>query len=264
MPLFQTPRRIAFFHLPKCAGTTLTVELRQGLRVRKRKRHYVSGYGSVWLNDVVPGQDRLARAKRARDARFVYGHFHRGTYRLIRPRASDFTIAFLRNPVDRLLSLYRWERWFAIQNAQDLMGDPRTTMLSHFLCDPDPMRRMTTNNGMTRLLGASSLKEPKSNAEWSRVLDRAIETLEQLSFVGLVEDYNRDADDLFRRLEIQRPDLHVPMNVTPDQARTDAAELDDRAISAVAQEIFEACNAYDTILYRHAQQLTRGFALAAE
>ncbi len=247
-------RRVVFFHLPKCAGTTLGVELRLGLGLKRRRRFTLPGHGAVWLNDVVPGHDWERHARLARSAKLVYGHMHQGSYDAIEQRSTDFSITYLRNPFERLLSQFRFERWHAIEHGLPLTGDPRTMLLSDYLSDTDPMRRMTMNNGMTRLLGGYNLNEPTSHAEWASLLHRAIEQLKTLTFVGFTESYNDDTDSLFQMLGAKRPDT-PPTNVTTETAIREAEALDDRSTNPLAREMFDAYTTYDNLQFDQALKL---------
>ena len=97
----RQPKRVAFLHIPKCGGTTVF-------------QHFKTNIGGGRSGRIAQC-DSLSFAKldakaleRSRRARFVSGHF--GWTALSAAGADAFRFTVLREPFDRLVSLYKFSR----------------------------------------------------------------------------------------------------------------------------------------------------------
>lgn len=212
-------QRIVHFHVPKTGGVSVTKVLSDSLGVRERRRRFPPG-GRVQLFDHVEGRYPRPRMLRlAAGARYVTGHFHWATYQEMRPRADDLLVTFLRDPVERLRSAYRFNLSLGME-----MG------FAEFLSSDSPDLRPHLDNAMVRIFGGRFCNDSPSEAEWRHMTDDALRNLSRFAFVGFTERLTADLPRLFRLLDLP-PIGDVPVaNATPAKARAAAAaEIGDHA-----------------------------------
>ncbi|HEY3637431.1 MAG TPA: sulfotransferase family 2 domain-containing protein [Rhizomicrobium sp.] len=191
----DTQRTLIFhYHLFKNAGTSVDELLRRN-------------FGSRWV------AQEFATARRenaAAIAEFITGNpqlqaMSSHTAHLPVPQLDGieiFPIIFLRHPIDRLRSAYEFERrqnastaGARLAKAHDLAGYLRE-LLKH------PRNRQVRNFQTYRL----SLNEPKSRGT---ELQRAQGALENLPFVGVVEDFDESVRRLAELLQPKFPDFKI-------------------------------------------------------
>jgi hypothetical protein len=104
-------RKYVSIHIPKCAGSSLRVALKNALG-----EHMKSDYGNrVVLADLqairlrrAKNQDALKKLKRWEDVSLIHGHFYASKY-LHAPFEKEW-ITFVRNPISLILSYYYFLR----------------------------------------------------------------------------------------------------------------------------------------------------------
>jgi len=220
-----------FQHVPKTAGSSLREEIGGALRENRPATNiHVDG-----MDPAIPFHERLdlaveAFATRCGDNayRFASGHIfarHVARIRAAAPQTHLFT--FLRDPVSRFVSDYRYQRSPMHPGHEVFQRDVPT--LEAFLA------RGWTANQMAQYLLPLELVRARDPA---RALDYLLDNFE---FVGLQDDYDASFRILARLIGIERePSHHARTNPpTPDNpaeidpalaARIEAAHALDRAL----------------------------------
>jgi hypothetical protein len=161
----------------------------------------------------------------------------------MRPRPDDILITFLRDPIERLRSAFRFERSLG-----------REMKFCDFLAAETPDLRPHLDNAIVRLLAGPFGSECRSEAEWERSTERAMANLARFDFIGLTERFDSDFPRLLSLLGIDRPTSVPTVNVTPDAARK-AALADEELETERVQRLLEKRTRFDRIVYEHALSL---------
>lgn len=169
-------RRVVFLHIPKCAGSSVNMLFKAQLGSGS-SRHVVI------LDDRLPKSELDDRIRRARDAQFVGGHF--GIETLERIRGDAFTFTVLRDPFDRLRSIYGH-----LSTRTDVLpvGDKVHAMsLDDFLASEDEDVLQWTDNVMARMLAFAHRRENIAAWEPHALGKRAIENAAALDRILFLE-----------------------------------------------------------------------------
>ncbi|RKZ88835.1 MAG: hypothetical protein DRR19_12120 [Candidatus Parabeggiatoa sp. nov. 1] len=175
-------------------------------------------------------------------AKVVYGHVHFGIHKFLRLQNYQY-IAFLRHPIDRVLSFYSHNarhpdtsHHAAIQGGMSLLE-----MLESEIT-------IETNNHITRLLTAQGQPDLFDDTQ---MLEQALANIEKhFCFVGLVEKFAESVALLGKTLGWQSS-YEIPyINVDPTKHL--------HQIDAQTQAALEKYNRLDLLLY---EQVSRGFSL---
>lgn len=220
---------IVSVHIPKTAGSSF----REGLE-RRLGRRLLADYGDRPLSDSI--SDRWKRLKTRIEVRYrahdlaakydaVHGHFIASKYLPLGDRAAF--CAFFRNPVERLLSQYRfWSR----------TPDPQNTMWVEF----DALR-------MTPAQFASLPRQRKLYRLFTGGLP-----MERFAFVGITEEYETSLrlfravfgiDVPYRRVNVN---AHVPNDISPGQLT--GVTIAQQANALIYEQ---ARRRFDTLCRRH-------------
>lgn len=228
---------VLYLHVPKTGGTTLTnilstVYHRPGVagdRVYDGVYYYPAGFELQEWDAPEPDASTRDVLQRG-DLRAVVGHFHYGLYRYTSRRFERVTM--LRDPVDRMLSLYRH-----MQRHRGLTVD-----LEDFVQQP-PLRE--ADNGQTRRLSG----ELRSLGDRSQhMLDAALAHLDEIKVVGITERFDESVVLMSRRLQWDEiPSPYYPRNVETQRPRT-------RAISPTVCDLIRENSELDVALYEAARQ----------
>ncbi|MEL6476132.1 MAG: sulfotransferase family 2 domain-containing protein [Pseudomonadota bacterium] len=195
------PRRVVFVHLPKTAGSSVHaffVPKVGGVRFGQ----------AVMLDDNAPAH-RVALARRAR---YAGGHF--GARMLERIGPGAFTFTFLRCPVERLISTWR----FTQTHANPALRLPYAT-LEQALASDDPRVRQAFDNPMTRQLSAAFDLAQASALPRSEWLERSEAALDRFDFVGDCATFAADFAEILDRLALPPPAKTAEANRTDDPHR---------------------------------------------
>lgn len=230
-----------FLHIPKTAGTSLTTEL-------------IQHWGAE--HTLTPEQLNTAKAQpreRLESARFVYGHFSRAVCRRRLPKAPNFTITFLRDPLQHYLSLYH-----------HLARDPNfayTTRIT--LGDRDMSHRISAvaqggdirqflecpesrlfSNFQTKYLVRGMRFQPDVS-ERPELTELAEVCLNELGAFGITDRYAQSLELIRRCLGLEQPLAEQTHNQAPN--KTNEVSLE----SSIEEEI-AARTRYDQALYNRA------------
>jgi Putative polyhydroxyalkanoic acid system protein (PHA_gran_rgn)/Sulfotransferase family len=225
---------VLFLHIPKAGGQTLGEVVYAHTRSETAPEDDVLKSGVAYLTYgfvkerplEVPGY-ALPLLQR-RDLRAVIGHFWFGLHEHV-ARPSVYVTA-LRNPVERVLSLYYYTR----------LHD--SIPLEEFIANP-PFREV--DNDQTRRIAGV---DPEIGFCTEAMLETAKENLRRFAVAGTIERLDDTLGLLTRRLGWQGPVVSYPRNVNPD--RPASASLPRATIAAVRRR-----NELDFELWRFASEL---------
>jgi hypothetical protein len=183
------------------------------------------------------GKTVMPRVEGANHAKLVMGHVHYGVHELLPGTSSYFTM--LRDPVDRVLSLYRFIVSTPQHSLHSRLGDVR---LLDFVTGAVAAEEI--ENGQTRQLAGVTEGSPDraSLALAKRNL------LEHFIPVGIVERFDESILLFKRRLRWKMP-FYVVKNITdnimPEKPTAEAIEV-IRSRNTLDAELYQfACNLFE-------------------
>lgn len=231
-------RPLVFFHLFKCAGTTVIERMRA--RVGKERVLHVRN-AQAFAEDFAEGRDPVG----AHDA--VAGHLDFRT--LDRHLGPAVWVTVLREPIDRMVSQYHHFR-AATASADDAPAHRfrvefcRAHGLAEFAASDDPRITAYTRDFMTRKLSGL----PPREAGGTRMLDAALANLARFALVGTTDRLDTDFLPALDRL-LPRRGLRLPAPARANVgASRSAGPADRRTLEAVID-----CNRQDLVLYAAAR-----------
>ena len=191
----QLSRRVIFLHIAKTAGTSIVHFFRQ-----RMPEDAICSHGDFLRipGEAVDFQDSLSQY------RFLSGHFGYADIAPLLPDSYSFT--FLRDPVDRVLSLYKFcmhsdmQRQFAVARAARDLG------LEGFLASMLPEVCEMLDNQQTWQLARNywqSDRHALAHLGDEELLDLAIHHLDAFDHVGLTESFDRDFARILADLGIE-------------------------------------------------------------
>ena len=203
---------VVFLHIPKTAGTSFVT------LARTRYEHRYNIPPGDHLRDLA----RLAIVSRVRRLDLVSGHTFYGVHRLI---PGDVTyVTFLRDPVERVISMYFYLRDHAVNNAWRAEMDAGMTLLD-FARLPD---RGIANGQVRRLAGFYHLR----NRGLDDLFELANRNLRSIGEgVGVVEHLDESMARIASRLGWGEPPGLDRLRANPtkqpvtDRERQEIAEL---------------------------------------
>ena len=227
-------RPAIFLHIQKTAGTTITEAVR---------RHY--------RNDIVSHGDHLSRdAASLAKTRFISGHFGFEYCRQFMDGRYSFT--FLRDPVERILSLYYFSRTrdpaeypiYRAAHEMDLAGYLRAGF------DREDIKAYVWNHQVWQLACGWSDPRQRQMADFTeqQMLERAMAHLLEFHYIGFAETFAADSKAILANLDVPAPASLVPANVTPQRPHRND-------VPAATIRLAEQLTCLDTALYEHAKEL---------
>jgi len=234
----RKPPKGLFMHIQKTAGSSL-VDI---------AKYYYRNKNMISHGDHL-GHD----AREFMNVVFISGHFGYEFAKPLMPGRYSFT--FLRDPVERILSLYFFCRG---QNPDDntMYKCAHELSLEGFLHAgfEDPViKTHIWNNQVWQLACGYSNPEEKyyDSFEASEMLNMAKAHLNDFSYVGFTETFEEDRNIILSALEIPVPKEKVESNVNPD--RKSAAD-----ISAEAARLLQDLTILDRNLYEFSWKKYKG------
>ena len=252
-------RRIYYYHLKKCGGTTLNNWLETlGSDERRNDPNWI---GCWMFGDPAyePTLEAVAQEKRLATSMFYWTDIVH-THAAIRPYVPDGTFCFtvLRDPVARHVSqMLDWRRL----RPHDVIGHPEH--IQQCVADCRHLRlkevlgrhayrtgRLFMNNYLTRALAVGRIGRLAMDiADPARLLDVALQSLESdYDFIGLTERHQDSRNALCALLGLPAARTIPKLNESAESER-DAEEIEE------ALPLLHALTAIDAIVYERARQL---------
>ena len=217
--MISTFDRIIFIHIQKTAGTSLVEALR---------KHYKSG---VSLDH---GEFVKVEKKDLPNYKLITGHFGFDYQDELVGNIYRFT--FLRNPVDRIISLYHFCRE-RDPDQYEIYKIASESSLLEFTRSENPLVKAHIENTQTWQLARTwfpHTREQFGHLSGQDLLDEAKQNLRGLSYVGLTETYRADSRKIFQELGL--PEIgDARANVTKN--RPALTDLDDDVRDAIREKV---------------------------
>jgi hypothetical protein len=228
----RTSPIVLFLHIPKAAGQTLGEYIYNQSCIEGGYEEGLMKNGVAYLDygffkTGAPVPEYVPELMRRNDLRAVIGHFQFGLHEFV-PTTSTY-ITVLRNPVDRVASLYFYAK------LADQMS------LEEFALTP-PFKEV--DNDQTRRISGI---DPPIGECTRAMLDQARENLRRhFSVVGTTERFDEMLPLLKRKFDWSRDVVSYPRNVNAERPRS----LPQPAIDAIRKR-----NELDFELWEYAGQL---------
>lgn len=229
----QGPKRAVFLHIQKTAGTSIMM--------MARERYGIDG--------VISHADFMHLGRQGCDPYpFISGHFG---YDFAKPLLEGrYAFTFLRDPLERLISLY----WFSRSATDDniLYNAAKTLSFDEFLElgrdgeTSHPLRPQIWNNQTYQLAHGYGSDVSIDDCEPISLLARAKRNLSSFDFVGFTETLNSDALRIFRAVGGSPQVTSNETNTTSERPRI--SDL-PRSTVTLLREMTEL----DRELYRYAR-----------
>lgn len=225
---FSDAEPVVCLHIPKTAGTSL----RRSLEMFYGTRHTYAAYdGAASLLN----WESLSDSQKA-VFMFFTGHLHASNFERIVPMNRGRYVTFLRNPLDRIMSLYRHSM------SHDPFFASNRCSLEDFVSNPPPHILPQVNNHQLAII--------RGIGDYGRIhsgdVNLAIRTLEsEYFFVGTTENFTLDFGSLAARLGL--------CDLKPLKENVSSGGESVEVIPKVKNIILEK-NALDIALHEHFSQ----------
>lgn len=222
-------KKLHFMHFPKTAGTSLSIFLEQCFRLEDICPFIYFYFGPSWVNSEFVMKD--VSDPKIQDYRFFKGHLG-WIPRIIFSKNEIETITFLRNPIDRTLSLYNHirgeivfhhdypKRW---NSFDEFIFDPIylssfSNQFTKLFCLDLYYKKIITNPFTYQkdnplhfdLISSINLDIPPES-----MLNLAIERLHLCEFVGLTERFEESFEWMCMQYEWLSPKIKPQKNISP-------------------------------------------------
>jgi hypothetical protein len=227
-----------FLHIPKTAGTTFSYSVLP-------QQFSPEETCPAWRYDELLN----IPSKQLGDYRLFRGHFYHFIHRLL--PSKPLYITFLRDPIELLISYYKYVRrstsHFAHERVRDMSFSefawtpdlaPDNFQIRTLTLDVDPLPTHDTHMALFR-----EFVNMKATTEH---LDLAKKRLSEFFFVGITERFRDSVDLFFRVAGWSQVREYANMNVTPAVERLRQDDLPDREVRALQKR-----HALDFELYAH-------------
>ena len=237
--------RIAYIHVPKCAGVSVVNALHSAIymdifRLTRISRHIDLNAGrrakeALGVDTMTSREVMLVACLSDPLARFVSGHVVANP-NVVSQFADWKFVTLLRKPTSRFVSQYVYDRYKDSDWAKI-----RTDF--HTYVDSDRARM----SGMSMARYFSGMSPEQIEADPDRAVDASLRNLEKFFSVGFVEDMDAWVEDLGRRLgrRLKVPKLNTSPKPAIYQEIEESADLGSRldALCATDTRIYDEARA---------------------
>lgn len=224
---------LAFLHLPKTGGTSI------------KKMILDQGASLFTINN---GQDARAFANlsAAELPSVAFGHMPIGLHQVV-PHIDVHYAAFLRNPIDRLISAYLYVLRTPKHPQHDDLTSGRISFESYALEKQENDNAQTRRLGRYDWLAGDWWRSIPNGGLTAANVETAKETLDACVFVGIFEEFETSMRAFGERFGIRLPEELYRLNKAE---QTIALSYDQR-------RAFERRLAHDWEVYEHARSLAK-------
>ncbi|WP_166316275.1 sulfotransferase family protein [Acetobacter estunensis] len=251
-----TGRKVRFLHLEKTAGSSLTT----WLAAKFHPRQIDPDPHRNIPPHIQPAHDGEGARQAAHAAALVWGHYDLPALRQIDEgtEVHPFTFTILRDPNERILSLYYYWRANTVDRAPEVQF-AHEHGLADFLAHPTVrVRNFIDNLYVRRLTGlyATEKSDPLRD-DPERAVALACAALDSLDFVGFADDLDASLQSLAHRLGTDAPERAPRVNVLEHSIRnpvTPFRAVKYEALSADILGLLDDFTCYDRRVCEHARQ----------
>lgn len=236
-------RKVFFIHIPKTAGMTFTSVLSQFFS----KEYIFPSYNPLDLKEKFKLNENSYQ--------LFAGHF--GYEFVEKFEKRPITVAFIRNPLERLFSHYYYYRNWPLNKTDELPWYDRfiadlakNYSFQEFIEIKSWYVKKAINNIQTRqLAGSLDLDFPINHQDKEKYLKIALENLKNIDFVGVVENFDLSLRLFFNMFNLgEVPEINS-INVNQKRPRL---ELED---CKQLSESLDDMIGLDTVVYKLALEL---------
>jgi hypothetical protein len=233
----RSEKTVFFLHIPKCAGTTLNLEV---LKKRFKPHEFILLY-DFSMPEIIAQLKAMSR-KEQKKIKCLSGHFYFGVDEHYTARATTY-ITILRDPIERVISHYyqvrRWEPHYLYKIVTE-----NNLSLKEYVS-----QKLTRelDNGQVRILVGLGMNPPFGECT-QKMLDQAKKNLEKyFTAVGISERFEDFLKLLNFKLGWEIPSYE---NLNVGDNRKKREDIDGETMAVI-----EKYNRLDMELYRYARDL---------
>jgi hypothetical protein len=239
-----TPQTAFFVHIPKTAGTSLSIVLK-GMYPSERVFHIDNSRYEDSSEEF-----KLLTAQKKAQLALVDGHMYYGLHRYLPHESSYFTM--LRDPVKRLVSLYNYGLQTPSVSWNARMVQEKPTFVEfvkgHYT--------NTSDNGIARFLSGHNLAAAAHGQCGSDTAIQAISNLKNhFSAIGLLEEFDQSLLLFQHVLAWTKQPLYKRRNVTPKHNNGGLKLIDFSHLTAADLGHIEDYIKWDTVVFRAAKEM---------
>ncbi len=227
----QIDNQIVFFHVPKCGGMTV-----QKIIKKANKNASVA----VDLHETMMEEYSDSALQQFG---ILTGHLG---YRILERLNEPVKITFLRDPVDRALSMYYF--WKYNLNTPDTLQQTSRGIES-FVRSSAPAVRMELDNGITwQFFKDRSIdtREIYKDMPMNEILDQAVKNIQTMDYLGFYEFFKADVREMCRKFHWSVPFFLPKENITVK--RKTVEEISDTTIDAIRETVYCDIQLYNRIM----------------
>lgn len=215
--------RIVFIHTPKTGGTSINSYFKEHVGPKRSGR---------MIEHEALSREPGMFARQARSAKFVTGHMSWTTFERCRTD-NTFGFTILRNPYDRLRSLYHYIANIPAGHGRgEQLDNMQGLSLEEFLSSQDKKVRFYTDNYFARQFAGSLDTLVDNSRDRLRLVDPAIANLSSLDLVGFNDDMDEASALVAREAGLPPPPRGRRLNATADLISTSQRKAEaTRALS---------------------------------
>ncbi len=224
---------IIFLHIPKAGGTTLR-------HVFLNQYKYLKSHEIYTINRTKETEifQNLSHQKK-QEIKLLIGHMPFGMHKELNHNFKYIT--FLRNPIERVISAYYYNKENESSDVFDLINGNKLSLYDYLLNNIEPW----SMNAMTKHLYGCNQKQFKENCT-EDMFNEAINNLNSnFIFTGIVEEFNKSLIILKEKLNWSNP-YYKSLNITKN--KISKSEIDSNVLQLISE-----LNFYDIKLYKFAR-----------
>ncbi len=239
MPCNKKIKRLIYLHIHRTGGTTLRHEVMYNCLDRRKIFFFQGGEPPTQCGSA---QELLAMPRaQQEELEAIVGHMPFGLREHLPWPESWRYVTFMREPVARTVSTYYQVRHSAVPQEGEELGPLAHEDAKRYTLEEYVRHRCTMSwNGMCQFL--SNQRFGKQFPSEEAMFLEAWRNAKELSYVGIVDDYDESVRRLCWMFGWRMPRSYAPHNALTPKGRT---------LSESELEVLRAANTYDQVLYDH-------------